>query len=216
MAYFPMFIQLKGRKCLVVGGGKVALRKIKVLKDFEAEVTVVAPDIIEQIRQIDDICRIFRSFEEKDLKSVELVVAATDDKKENHRISQFCMEQNIPVNAVDQKEDCSFIFPSYIKEGEVVGAFSSSGQSPVITQYLKKEIRPALTKQLGQISESLGEIREVVKKLVWPEKRRKVLYKELLNLSLEKNMPLDHDIIEQIILKYNEESRKHEWIEQED
>jgi len=216
MAYFPMFIQLKGRKCLVVGGGKVALRKIKVLKDFEAEVTVVAPDIIEQIRQIDDICRIFRSFEEKDLKSVELVVAATDDKKENHRISQFCMEQNIPVNAVDQKEDCSFIFPSYIKEGEVVGAFSSSGQSPVITQYLKKEIRPALTKQLGQISESLGEIREVVKKLVWPEKRRKVLYKELLNLSLEKNMSLDHDIIEQIILKYNEESRKHEWIEQED
>ena len=216
MAYFPMFIQLKGRKCLVVGGGKVALRKIKVLKDFEAEVTVVAPDIIEQIRQIDDICRIFRSFEEKDLKSVELVVAATDDKKENHRISQFCMEQNIPVNAIDQKEDCSFIFPSYIKEGEVVGAFSSSGQSPVITQYLKKEIRPALTKQLGQISESLGEIREVVKKLVWPEKRRKVLYKELLNLSLEKNMPLDHDIIEQIILKYNEESRKHEWIEQED
>lgn len=216
MAYFPMFIQLKGRKCLVVGGGKVALRKIKVLKDFEAEVTVVAPDIIEQIRQIDDICRIFRSFEEKDLKSVELVVAATDDKKENHRISQFCIEQNIPVNAVDQKEDCSFIFPSYIKEGEVVGAFSSSGQSPVITQYLKKEIRPALTKQLGQISESLGEIREVVKKLVWPEKRRKVLYKELLNLSLEKNMPLDHDIIEQIILKYNEESRKHEWIEQED
>lgn len=216
MAYFPMFIQLKGRKCLVVGGGKVALRKIKVLKDFEAEVTVVAPDIIEQIRQIDDICRIFRSFEEKDLKSVELVVAATDDKKENHRISQFCMEQNIPVNAVDQKEDCSFIFPSYIKEGEVVGAFSSSGQSPVITQYLKKEIRPALTKQLGQISESLGEMRQVVKKLVWPEKRRKVLYKELLNLSLEKNMPLDHDIIEQIILKYNEESRKHEWIEQED
>ncbi|MBU5459792.1 bifunctional precorrin-2 dehydrogenase/sirohydrochlorin ferrochelatase [Anaerostipes sp. MSJ-23] len=216
MAYFPMFIQLKGRKCLVVGGGKVALRKIKVLKDFEAEVTVVAPDIIEQIRQIDDICRIFRSFEEKDLKSVELVVAATDDKKENHRISQFCMEQNIPVNAVDQKEDCSFIFPSYIKEGEVVGAFSSSGQSPVITQYLKKKIRPTLTKQLGQISESLGEIREVVKKLVWPEKRRKVLYKELLNLSLEKNMSLDHDIIEQIILKYNEESRKHEWIEQED
>lgn len=216
MAYFPMFIQLKGRKCLIVGGGKVALRKIKVLKDFEAEVTVVAPDMIEQIRQMNDICRIFRSFEEKDLKSVELVVAATDDKKENHRISQFCMKQNIPVNAVDQKEDCSFIFPSYIKEGEVVGAFSSSGQSPVITQYLKKKIRPTLTKQLGQISESLGEMRQVVKKLVWPEKRRKVLYKELLNLSLEKNMPLDHDIIEQIILKYNEESRKHEWIEQED
>ena len=61
MAYFPMFVQLKKKKkCLVIGGGKIALRKIEVLKDFEADITVIAPEMITQIRQIDQICRIFR------------------------------------------------------------------------------------------------------------------------------------------------------------
>ena len=56
MAYFPMFVQLKKKKCLVIGGGKIALRKIEVLKDFEADITVIAPEMITQIRQIDQIC----------------------------------------------------------------------------------------------------------------------------------------------------------------
>ena len=138
MAYFPMFVQLKNKKCLVIGGGRIALRKIEVLKDFEADVTVIAPEMIPQIRQIDKIRRIFRTFMEEDFKEAELVVAATNDPKVNSEISKICMQRKIPVNAVDQKEDCSFIFPSYVKEGEVVAAFSSGGQSPMITQYLKE------------------------------------------------------------------------------
>ena len=134
MAYFPMFVQLKNKKCLVIGGGRIALRKIEVLKDFEADVTVIAPEMIPQIRQIDKIRRIFRTFMEEDFKEAELVVAATNDPKVNSEISKICMQKKIPVNAVDQKEDCSFIFPSYVKEGEVVAAFSSGGQSPMITQ----------------------------------------------------------------------------------
>ena len=123
MAYFPMFVQLKNKKCLVIGGGRIALRKIEVLKDFEADVTVIAPEMIPQIRQIDKIRRIFRTFMEEDFKEAELVVAATNDQKVNSEISKICMQRKIPVNAVDQKEDCSFIFPSYVKEGEVVDAF---------------------------------------------------------------------------------------------
>ena len=87
MAYFPMFVQLKKKKCLVIGGGKIALRKIEVLKDFEADVTVIAPEMILQIRQMNDICRIFRSFMDKDFDEADLVVAATDDKEINHKIS---------------------------------------------------------------------------------------------------------------------------------
>ena len=147
MAYFPMFVQLKNKKCLVIGGGRIALRKIEVLKDFEADVTVIAPEMITQIRQIDKIRRIFRTFMEEDFKDADLVVAATDDQKINSEISQICRQQKIPVNAVDQKEDCSFIFPSYVKEGEVVAAFSSGGQSPLITQYLKEKIKPDLDRK---------------------------------------------------------------------
>lgn len=202
MAYFPMFVQLKKKKCLVIGGGKIALRKIQVLKDFEAEVTVIAPEMILQIRQMNDICRIFRSFIEKDFDEAELVVAATDDKEINHKINQICRQKKIPVNAVDQKEDCSFIFPSYVKEGEVVAAFSSGGQSPVITQYLKEKIKPDLTEELGQIAQILGNLRTLAKSCITTEQQRKAFYKELLQIGLEDIDSLEEQRINEIIQKY--------------
>ena len=202
MAYFPMFVQLKNKKCLVIGGGKVALRKVQVLKDFEADVTVIAPEMIEQIRQIDKIRRIFRTFKEEDFKEADLVVAATDDQNVNREISKICEHKKIPVNAVDQKEDCSFIFPSYVKEGEVVAAFSSGGQSPLITQYLKEKIKPDLTEELGQIAQILGNLRRLAKSCIETEQERKAFYKELLEIGLEDIDSLEEQHINEIIQKY--------------
>ena len=202
MAYFPMFVQLKNKKCLVIGGGRIALRKIEVLKDFEADVTVIAPEMIPQIRQIDKIRRIFRTFMEEDFKEAELVVAATNDPKVNSEISKICMQRKIPVNAVDQKEDCSFIFPSYVKEGEVVAAFSSGGQSPLITQYLKEKIKPDLNKELGQLAQILGSLRKIAKSCIATEQERKAFYKELLQIGLEDIDSLEEQRISEIIQKY--------------
>ena len=202
MAYFPMFVQLKNKKCLVIGGGRIALRKIEVLKDFEADVTVIAPEMIPQIRQIDKIRRIFRTFMEEDFKEAELVVAATNDPKVNSEISKICMQKKIPVNAVDQKEDCSFIFPSYVKEGEVVAAFSSGGQSPMITQYLKKKIKPNLTEELGQIAQILGSLRAFAKSCIATERQRKEFCKELLQIGLKDIDSLEEQQINEIIQKY--------------
>ena len=161
MAYFPMFVQLKKKKCLVIGGGKIALRKIEVLKDFEADITVLAPEM-----------------------------------------SQICRRKKIPVNAVDQKEDCSFIFPSYVKEGEVVAAFSSGGQSPLITQYLKEKIKPDLNKELGQLAQILGSLRKIAKSCIATEQERKAFYKELLQIGLEDIDSLEEQRINEIIQKY--------------
>ena len=202
MAYFPMFVQLKNKKCLVIGGGRIALRKIEVLKDFEADVTVIAPEMIPQIRQIDKIRRIFRTFMEEDFKEAELVVAATNDPKVNSEISKICMQRKIPVNAVDQKEDCSFIFPSYVKEGEVVAAFSSGGQSPLITQYLKEKIKPDLNKELGQLAQILGSLRKFAKSCIATEQERKAFYKELLQIGLGDIDSLEEQRINEIIQKY--------------
>ena len=202
MAYFPMFVQLKNKKCLVIGGGRIALRKIEVLKDFEADVTVIAPEMIPQIRQIDKIRRIFRTFMEEDFKEAELVVAATNDPKVNSEISKICMQRKIPVNAVDQKEDCSFIFPSYVKEGEVVAAFSSGGQSPMITQYLKEKIKPNLTEELGQLAQILGSLRKLAKSCIATEQERKAFYKELLQIGLKDIDSLEEQRINEIIQKY--------------
>ena len=186
----------------MIGGGRIALRKIEVLKDFEADVPVIAPEMIPQIRQIDKIRRIFRTFMEEDFKEAELVVAATNDPKVNSEISKICMQRKIPVNAVDQKEDCSFIFPSYVKEGEVVAAFSSGGQSPLITQYLKEKIKPDLNKELGQLAQILGSLRKLAKSCIATEQERKAFYKELLQIGLEDIDSLEEQRINEIIQKY--------------
>ncbi len=125
MSYFPMFIELNGRRCLVVGGGGIALHKIRVLKEFGADVLVVSPTVLPEILELKGVSYRRKSFDRSDLAGQELVVAATDDAEQNRRISELCREKHIPVNAVDQIKDCSFIFPAYLKEGEVVAAFSS-------------------------------------------------------------------------------------------
>lgn len=204
MSYFPMFIDLKKQPCLVVGGGRVALRKVKVLRDFGAVVTVVAPEILEDIKMISETVIKERDFRKSDLWGSALVVAATDDAAQNHRISEVCKEQGIPVNAVDQKEDCSFIFPAYLKRGEVVAAFSSGGQSPVTTQYMKEVMRPLMTDELGELAACLGGIRAVVQQMISTEEKRKKVFRELLEIGLETGENPDEKMIRQVIDKYKE------------
>ena len=120
MAYFPMFVNLKDQLCLVVGGGMVAYRKVKVLLDFEARVVVVGENICDKIYEIakksNQLELQKKCFEDADCDNMFMVIAATDDKELNHHIAGICNSKGIMVNAVDQKEDCSFIFSSYIKE----------------------------------------------------------------------------------------------------
>lgn len=201
MAYFPMFIELKDRCCLVAGGGKVALRKVETLRDFGAKLTVVAPSILPEIRAMEGVVCREKYFEKSDLKGQELVVASTDDPEQNHRISQVCQEEKIWVNAVDQKEDCTFIFPAYLKEGEVVAAFSSGGKSPVITQYLKSRIQPAMTPLLGELAEMLGDLREELHG-TGSESVRKSIYQEILECCMEKGSVPSKEETDEIIEKY--------------
>ena len=213
MAYFPMFVDMTERECLIVGGGNVAYRKVIVMLDFGAKVTVVAEDICDELRKltIDDIASedktgsytankennqtdsdaadritfIKRRFERKDCDGMEMVIAATDDKALNHEIAEYCKANGIMVNAVDQKADCSFIFPSYIKEKNLVAAFSSGGNSPVLTQYLKCKEQEILTPFLGELNEYMGQIREKVIAQYDTEAERRRVFKEMLCAAID-------------------------------
>ena len=194
MAYFPMFVDMTERECLIVGGGNVAYRKVMVMLDFGAKVTVVAEDICDELRKltIDDtankenrITFIKRKFEQKDCDGMEMVIAATDDNALNHEIAEYCKAKGIMVNAVDQKADCSFIFPSYIKEKNLVAAFSSGGNSPVLTQYLKGKEKEILTPFLGELNEYMGQIREKVIAEYDTEAERKRVFKEILCAAID-------------------------------
>lgn len=210
MVYFPMFLNISGRKCLVVGGGKVALRKVLVLLDFDARVTVVARKISDEIRNLPvDICE--RDYAEEDIKACALVVAATDDANVNHKVAETAKRYHIPVNAVDQPEDCTFIFPAYVKRKNVVGAFSSAGNSPVLTQYLKAQIQDVLTDELGEINEYMGSIRDTVKVSLATETERKRAYRLVLEKllmcneagqELQLSEPELQEILEQIATEH--------------
>ena len=204
MAYFPMFVDMTERECLIVGGGNVAYRKVIVMLDFGAKVTVVAEDICDELRKLttDDIASedktgsytankenritfIKRRFERKDCDGMEMVIAATDDNALNHEIAEYCKAKDIMVNAVDQKADCSFIFPSYIKEKNLVAAFSSGGNSPVLTQYLKGKEQEILTPFLGELNEYMGQIREKVIAEYDTQAERKRVFKEILCAAID-------------------------------
>lgn len=204
MAYFPMFVDMTERECLIVGGGNVAYRKVIVMLDFGAKVTVVAEDICDELRKltIDDIASedktgsytankenritfIKRRFERKDCDGMEMVIAATDDNALNHEIAEYCKAKDIMVNVVDQKADCSFIFPSYIKEKNLVAAFSSGGNSPVLAQYLKGKEQEILTPFLGELNEYMGQIREKVIAQYDTEAERKRVFKEILCAAID-------------------------------
>ena len=202
MSFFPMFIELKQKKCLVVGGGPIAARKIQALLEFGGDVTAIATTFSDAVEQMVGIRKICRGFEENDLDEVDLVVAATDDPQLNHEIARRCKASRIPVNAVDQPEDCSFLFPAYRKQGEVVAAYSSGGQSPAIAQYLKAASAEILTKELGDLAARLGELRTRVKTEIANANDRKRFYQEVLTLSLEADGVLEEAEIEKILEIY--------------
>lgn len=189
MAYFPMFVNLKDQPCLVVGGGMVAYRKVKVLLDFEARVVVVGENICDKINEIvkksNQLELQKKCFEDADCDNMFMVIAATDDKELNHHIAGICNSKGIMVNAVDQKEDCSFIFSSYIKEKNLIAAFSSGGNSPVLAQYLKSQEKEILTPFLGELNEYMGKIRKRVIEKYDAEEKRKEIFKEIVNTAIE-------------------------------
>lgn len=199
MAYFPMYIDIENKTCLVIGGGDVAYRKVSILLDFKADVKVVAPKVSDQIKSLSDITVYEREFLETDLVDCDIVIAATDSKDINHRVSLLCKEKKIMVNAVDEIKDCTFIFPSYIKQGDVVASFSSSGNSPVVTQYLKEQNKNIVIEKLGRINDFLGNYRLLIKKLVDEPGKRKEIFKGLLRKGLDSKKILEEKDIYEIV-----------------
>lgn len=215
MSYFPMFVDIKGKECLVVGGGCVALRKTRMLLDFGAQVTVVAPEITEELAVLPGIHLIKRGFKPEDIGNSALVTAASCDREVNHLAAACAKERGIPVNVADMPEEGTFIFPAYRKKGEVVGAFSGGGKSPVVARYLKEKTEPFFTKELGETDSYLGAIRDFVKENVSNADDRKKVYGEILERGLSGNCPSEEEL-QDIIYKIRQKERKQIWNERED
>lgn len=148
--WFPQFIDISGKKVLVVGAGKIAFRRISTLRLFDVELTVVAPELSQQVLALEGegVALRKRAFKEQDLERMDLVLAATDDRNLNKRIGSLCRQRNIPVNVADRKEECDFYFPGIVQEGDLTIGITAGGKNHSLTVKGKRLIREALEKGL--------------------------------------------------------------------
>lgn len=193
MAYFPFFMNMEKMKGLVVGGGKVASRKVMQLLPYGPVLHVVTPEISTEIHEFATDLRnngrirvSTRPFKISDLDQIDFVVAASCDSQLNAEISRMCKERRIPVNVVDVKEECSFIFPSLIKEGAISVGISTGGNSPWMAKYLKKKVRDAIPEGFGEMSEELGRWRAYVKEKVSAQYQRETIFIAMAETILAK------------------------------
>jgi len=148
MSYYPVFLQLEGKIALVVGGGRVAQRKVETLLRHGASIHIVSKVLTQKLKQLIEVNKVRLLGEEmKDnfLDDAFIVIAATDDKELNSKVSEKARNRGLLVNAVDQPADCNFIVPSIVKKGDLSIAISTSGKSPA----LAKKIRKGLDGQFG-------------------------------------------------------------------
>jgi siroheme synthase-like protein len=142
--YFPLFVNLKNLSCIIIGGGAVAVRKIQTLLDFGARVTAFDPEpseALEDLARDHEVILVRRPYAgPEDLSGARLVVAASNDRKANHRVSGDAQALGVPVNAADDPAACTFFFPAIVRRGDLVAGLSSSGRCPRFTARLKDEL----------------------------------------------------------------------------
>jgi len=143
VTYLPLFLNLTDQACLVVGGGKVALRKVEQLLQSDARVTIVAPEIDQNLQEKINPERCVweqRPYQSPEASKYRLVIATTDDAATNKQIYQDCQAHGILVNVVDQPQLCTVIFPSTVRRGIMTMAISSGGNAPFLTKALRIEL----------------------------------------------------------------------------
>ena len=162
MNLFPMFLKLAGRRCLVVGGGAIGEGKIAGLLDAGAELTVVAPEVTETVKEwasAAQITWIARTFLPVDLEGASLVVAATSRADVNDSVFRDARQRGILCNVVDDPERCDFYYPAVLRRGRLQIAISTEGASPALAQRLRQEMEEQFSAYYAAWLEELAETR---------------------------------------------------------
>ncbi len=179
MDFLPVFHNVKGKLCLVVGGGAVARRKAEVLLGAGAQVRVVAPEIAPELAGQKNVASIFARFDVRHLDGVMLVIAATNDHEVNRQVSGLAQARNIPVNVVDAPELCSFIMPAILDRSPLMVAFSSGGASPVLTRMMRGKLEALIPQNYSRLAAFAERFRATVKARVTNSAKRRIFWENV-------------------------------------
>jgi len=167
IAYYPISLKTRGRKCVVVGGGEVALRKVKTLLEHSANVEVISPDLCPELVRLGESGEISvhnHTYEKGDLAGAFLSIVATGDAEINKQVAKEARSKAILVNVVDDAENSDFILPSYLRRDGLTIAVSTSGQSPALARKIRIRLEQEVTVQYGALTRLIREVRAEIKR----------------------------------------------------
>ncbi len=166
-AYYPIFLNISGKRCVVVGGGQVALRKVRALLEHGASVEVISPDSCPELGQLaesGEIRVLNRECQAGDLKDAFIAIAATDNSDVNLQVVKEARSKAVLVNVVDDAENSDFIVPSYIRRGDVVIAISTAGRSPALARKIRTRLENDFGEEYASLALLVDEVRTEVKR----------------------------------------------------
>jgi precorrin-2 dehydrogenase/sirohydrochlorin ferrochelatase len=184
MSYYPVFLQLEDKIALVVGGGRVAQRKVETLLKCGAVIHIISRVLTDKLKELIDsneVRLLGEEMRDEFLDDVFIVIAATDDKELNSRVSETARNRGLLVNAVDQPADCNFIVPSIVRKGDLSIAISTSGKSPALAKKIRKELDGQFGNEYETFLNLMGGL------------RKEVL---AMGLSQEENGRIFHEIVD--------------------
>ncbi len=161
--YFPILIDLRRFPCLVVGGGRVALRKVLSLLEFDASVTVVSPRICRELTKLSARGRvklIRKPYSWADLSNIKIVFSATNSPGINRTVSRDCRRKGILLNVADGPSLCDFIMPATLKRGDLSVSVSSQGRAPFYTREMKRRLETLIPDSVGEVTDLAGLFRQ--------------------------------------------------------
>ena len=175
MSYYPVFLDLRGRSCLVVGGGRIAHGKIVGLLRAGAVVRVVAPRVVDPIEQLaarGELTIVARPYASEDMRGFQIVVAATDQQEVNRRVSADGLQAGVLVNVVDAPELSQFIAPAVLERGELQVAVSTSGASPAFAVFVRDRVAEVIGPEFATSLAILRRVRERLRSRSMEDRRR--------------------------------------------
>lgn len=169
MADFPLFIKMDGRKVMVIGGGSVALRKIRILTDYGADIRIISGEVRDELKMLAEAGRLEwqkENLTEKHLSELDeafLVICASNDETVNVMAADYCQKRHILVDCAKPGENSDCVFPSVVRRGNVVVGISTSGGVPALTKHLREKIEAVIPEWYGDFEETLRDKRRQLK-----------------------------------------------------
>lgn len=184
MKYYPVYLDLRERPCVIVGGGQVAERKALSLLEAGADVTVVSPSLTPKLQELSlsgKIVHRSKKFEDQDLAGAHLVIAATDSREVNSSIGKLCRKMHVLVNVAAPPEESTFIVPSVVDRGELLIAISTCGSSPALSRKIRQDLEERYGPEYEHFLEKMTLVRDRLMEELADESARREVFQALIN-----------------------------------